>query len=239
MEEPDIWTANCYTSAAASDRGKTRIPTLQYTAEEQEVIARSNGEKGKVLTKVFFLPKLQGDRIQPGLKYLYQCKGNIKITVEQIQKQMKRLKPFKAPGPDSIPNIVLTKCTDMLTSRLFCIYEAMFEHSLLYKPWKSFTTVVLCKPGKLKYNMPKVYRPIALLNTMWKVVIGIVTEQLTYLVEEFQLLLAMYFGGRPRCTTSDAMHLLMNKIKTSWRAGKVTSVLFLDIEGAFPNVLCS
>jgi ribonuclease HI len=31
------------------------------------------------------------------------------------------------------------------------------------------------------------------------------------------------------------MHLLTNRIKAVWRAGKVTSVLFLDIEGAFPN----
>jgi len=31
------------------------------------------------------------------------------------------------------------------------------------------------------------------------------------------------------------MHLLTNKVKAAWRAGKVTLVLFLDIEGAFPN----
>lgn len=138
MEEPDIWTANCYTSAAASDRGKTRIPMLRYMAGEQEVMARSNREKRNALAKGFFLPKLQGDGLQPGFKYLRQCKGKIKITVEQIQKQMKKLKPFKAPGPDSIPNVVLTKCADILTRRLFCIYEMMFKHSLLYKLWKSF-----------------------------------------------------------------------------------------------------
>jgi len=31
------------------------------------------------------------------------------------------------------------------------------------------------------------------------------------------------------------MHLLTNKVKTAWRAGKVTAVLFLDIKGAFLN----
>jgi len=31
------------------------------------------------------------------------------------------------------------------------------------------------------------------------------------------------------------MHLLTNKVKMAWRAGKVTAVLFLDIEGAFLN----
>jgi len=33
------------------------------------------------------------------------------------------------------------------------------------------------------------------------------------------------------------MHLLANMVKVSWRAGKVTSALFLDIEGAFPNAV--
>jgi len=37
----------------------------------------------------------------------------------------------------------------------------------------------------------------------------------------------------------DAMHLIANIIKSSWRAGKVMAVLFLDIEGAFPNTVPS
>jgi len=87
--------------------------------------------------------------------------------MEQIQKQLHKLKPYKAPGPDRIPNIILTKCTHLLTDRLLHIYKAMFERNLLYNPWKRFTMVVLRKPGKLRYNVPKAYRPIALL-VLWQ-----------------------------------------------------------------------
>ena len=38
-------------------------------------------------------------------------------------------------------------------------------------------------------------------------------------------------------TTSDALQYLMHRIKDSWRKKQVTSVLFLDIEGAFPNAV--
>ena len=89
-EEPDIWTANRYTSALASDGGKTRIPTLRGVLDGNEVMARSNGEKSTMLAKRFF----------------------------------------------------------PLRPRLLRIYEAMYEHGLMYGPWKSFTTVVLRKPGK-------------------------------------------------------------------------------------------
>ena len=33
------------------------------------------------------------------------------------------------------------------------------------------------------------------------------------------------------------MHLLALRIKSAWQAGKVASVLFLDIEGTFPNAV--
>jgi hypothetical protein len=101
------------------------------------------------------------------------------------------------PGPDGIPNIVLTKNAQLLTDRLPLIYEAMFKRQLLYKLWKNFTMVVLCKPGKPRYDMPKAYRPIALLNTMWKVLTAIVAEQLMHITEKYQLLPANHFGGRP------------------------------------------
>ena len=58
---------------------------------------------------------------------------------------------------------------------------------------------------------------------------------ITYVSEKHQMLPANHFRGHPGRTTTDAMHLLTHRIKASWRTGKVTSVLFLDIEGAFPN----
>ena len=64
--------------------------------------------------------------------------------------------------------------------RLFHIYNAMYKRNLLYKPWKQFMTVVLQKPGKLHYDILKAHRPIALLNTMWKVLMALIAGQLLW-----------------------------------------------------------
>ena len=72
---------------------------------------------------------------------------------------------------------------------------------------------------------------------MWKVLTLIVVEQITYYTEKYQLLPSHHFGGRPGQTTTDAMHLLAHRIKGAWCKGKVAAVLFLDIEGAFPNAV--
>jgi len=135
--------------------------------------------------------------IQDRHRYPWPCGRAGKITKDQILKQIKKLKPYKAPGPDSIPNIVLTKSADLLVDRLALIYKAILKKNLHYKPWKSFTTVVLCKPGKPHYDVPKAYRPIALLNMLWKVLAAVIADQITFLTENHQLLPKHHFRGRP------------------------------------------
>ena len=82
--------------------------------------------------------------------------------------------------------------------------------------WKSWVTVALRKPGKANYNAPKSYCPIALYNTMGKLLTAIVTEDMVHLAEKHHLLPANHFGGRPGRTTTDSLHLVVNKTKGAW-----------------------
>jgi hypothetical protein len=97
--------------------------------------------------------------------------------------------------------------------------------------------IVLRKPGKPCYEIPKAYRPIALISTTAKVLTSIVAENLSHLVEKHRLLPRNHFGGRPGRSTADAINYLVHKICETWRTNKVVSVLFLDVEGAFPNTV--
>ena len=236
-EDLDIWTAHKYISAPSAAGSSTRIPTLVTMNDGTESLTSSNEDKSKVLAKTFFQEKRSD--AQPDSQSMQEQKEQVceldPITRDQIRRHLAKLKPYKAPGPDGIPNIVLIKCADLITNRLYYIYKAMIEQGLYYAPWKHFTTVVLRKPGKPKYNVAKAYRPIALLNTMIKVLTAILTEQLMYYAEEHNLLPANHFGGRKGRTATDAVHLLVYNIKGAWRKGKVMAVLFLDIEGAFLN----
>ncbi len=235
-EDPDIWSANQLIAAPPTDRGKAKILKLKHKVGGEDTTASTNKEKSAALARNFFLAKPQEEpqmhNIPPKV-----CKGVGKIMKEQIQVQLKTIKPYKALGPDGIPNVVLSNCTDEITDRLFYIYKAMLEGGLMYKPWKASTTVMLRKPGKPCYDIPKAYRPIALLNTMWKVLSAIITNHISFLTEEHQLLPTNHFRGRPGRTTADALYLLTYKIKETWWAGKIVAVLFLDIEGAFPNAV--
>ena len=75
------------------------------------------------------------------------------------------------------------------------------------------------------------------MNTLGKLLSAIVAEDLSFMCEHYALLPDNHFGGRPgRCTT-DAMHLLVHRIKAAWRRRNVAAILFLDVEGAFPNAV--
>ena len=97
--------------------------------------------------------------------------------------------------------------------------------------------MVLRKPDKPNYELPKAYRPIALISTMAKVLTAIVADNISKLVEQHNLLPKTHFGGRPGRTTTDAIHYLIHKVKSAWFNNQVASVLFLDVEGAFPNAV--
>jgi hypothetical protein len=70
---------------------------------------------------------------------------------------------------------------------------------------------------------------------MAKVLTAIVADNILYLVESNSLLPKSHYGGRPGRMTTDAVHTLVDKIKSAWRKGKVVSILFFDMEAAFPN----
>ena len=121
-DEPDIWAMHRLVSAPATDGGKARIPVLSFKEERRELLARTNDEKSITLAKGFFPPRPVVSRSLAGYEYLQECKAASAITAEQLRGQLHKLKPYKAPGPDGIPNIVLTKCANLLTDRLLHIY---------------------------------------------------------------------------------------------------------------------
>jgi ribonuclease HI len=234
----DLWTSNRYLKDPVGDGGKSRIPTLKV--KDANGLTRevaSNSEKAKVFHKVFFPPRPEASSVPSNFRYPDPLPAPPVITKAQIRRHISSLSAYKASGPDGIPNVVLQKTIDHTEDFLESLFQAIIRLGFYVDTWREFTTVVLRKPGKPNYEVPKAHRPIALLCTMAKVLTAIVAEDISYLVEKEFLLPESHYGGRPGRMTTDAVHVLVDKIKSAWRKGKVVSVLFLDVEAAFPNAV--
>jgi exonuclease III len=221
-----------------SHRERREIPTLKTSnANSEATDVNDNQTKATLFATTFFPPPPENPSIPQDYAYPASLPDPPPITRSQIENQIRRLSPYKAYGPDEIPNIVLQKSADLITDYLLYIYRAIIKLGVYYDPWRDFVTVVLRKPGKPNYETPKAYRPIALLSTLAKVLTAIVAEDMSRLAELHQLLPKNHFGGRPGHSTTDAVHYLVQRVKEAWRKGKVVSLLFLDVEGAFPNAV--
>jgi Endonuclease-reverse transcriptase len=206
-----IWTANKYITNPAGDGDQSRIPTLKVKGNDgftREV--NMNEGKAKVLAEVFFPPKPATSSVPQEFSYPDLLPSPLPITEEQIHAHIAKLSPFKAPGPDRIPNIILQKSANLIVPYLLPIYRSIMRYGVYYKGWQESTTCILRKPGKPSYEVPKAYCPIALLCTMAK---SIVSENLITVTEQYQLLPDTHFGGRPCRSTTDAVHLLVHQVK--------------------------
>jgi hypothetical protein len=107
------------TTASPTDGGKVKILKLKHRIGKEKVFASTNKDKSVALEKCFFSIKLQETGASVGEIFPKVCKGVGIIMREQFCEQLRKTKPFKAPGPDSIPNIILSKYTDIIINRLF------------------------------------------------------------------------------------------------------------------------
>ncbi|KAJ5794256.1 hypothetical protein N7457_000855 [Penicillium paradoxum] len=158
------------------------------------------------------------------------------ITAQEVKRAIHQPGGFKAAGPDGIINAVLQTASDLLAPPLANLYNTCIAAGYCPTTFREARTIALRKPGKDDYSKPKSYRPIALLNTMGKVMEGVIALRLSYLVETYGLLPRNHFGGRKGQGCDTALHAVTEEIREAWKQGLTASTLLLDISGAFDNV---
>ena len=80
--------------------------------------------------------------------------------------------------------------------------------------FKEADTIVLKKLGKADYTVPKAYRPIALLNTLGKVLEAVLARRLSDIAESNHLLPKEQMGARRNRSTETALELLTKQVHT-------------------------
>lgn len=204
--------------------------------QRSEGLAYTPHDKAKALSDSFFPPPPTADLTDlQGFQYPQQLEVP-DITPQEVLREIQRPGPDKAPGPDMIPNRALQALADILAPGLTTLYNICLHAGYCPSHYRDSRTVALRKPGKDDYSKPKSYRPIALLNTIGKVLEGVLAVRLSYLAERYDLLPDHHFGGRRGQGTETALHTVLEIVQAAWKRGLQVSVLFLDISGAFDNV---
>ena len=80
--------------------------------------------------------------------------------------------------------------------------------------------------NKPDYTKPSTYHPIALMDTMKKILASCIVKRLAYKTEKFTMLPERHFSGKPGRSTSDVLLKTTMFITDAWRKGEVVIALF-------------
>ncbi len=217
-------------------QGPTVTPEL--TDPRTTRVATTPGEKAELFRDTFF-PVPPEASLEDMENATYDEQITLPpITEGEIDTAIQETSPLKVPGPDGIVNKVLQLARPWIVAHLTRIFNQSLLLGYCPQHFRQSTTVVLRKLGKSNYTTPKAYRPIALLNTMGKIMDATIAARLSYMAETHQLLPESHVGGRKQKSTEHALHSIIDTVYEAWNAGRgqVASLLLLDVSGAFDNV---
>lgn len=153
----------------------------------------------------------------------------------KILEIIKYLPNNKAPGPDSIPNLVLKNLPLKAVVALTNIINKITILQQFPKKWKKATIIPILKPAKNPHN-PNSYRPIALLDTMSKIAEKVILKNLRYHINKNNLINKEQLGFRKGSSTIHAAARIVQDAIMSFNRKQTTVALLLDIEKAFDTV---
>ncbi len=163
---------------------------------------------------------------------------NSRITEDEVNQTIKRVKADKASNASDISNRALQASFTELISVLTSLFNACVTHKYHLKQFKKTQTIVLRKSKKSDYIDSKMYRLIALLDIMSKALKLIMIKRLSDIVETHHMLSNAQMRARCKRFVISTLDLLIDQVHTVWdcEIKYVIFMLSLNVVEAFNQV---
>ncbi|CAH1249934.1 Hypp8727 [Branchiostoma lanceolatum] len=150
----------------------------------------------------------------------------------EFQKALKRMKAWKAPGPDNIPLELIAHGGEVVETRLFMIILRMWETKTVPADLKDATIITIFKKGDR--SVCGNYRGISLLSIAGKIFAHVLLDRLLTVAEE--VLPESQCGFRPSRGTTDMIFCARLLQEKSREQRRPLFFVFWDLEKAFDSV---
>lgn len=87
------------------------------------------------------------------------------LTMDELKAMTTKLPFGKAPGPDGIPNEVLSRVARAKPQALLQVFNLCLRQSVFPESWKEARLVLLHKGEDKPCEEPSSFRPLSMLNT--------------------------------------------------------------------------
>ena len=156
------------------------------------------------------------------------------VLEPEVHRELRKLQPKKASGPDAISNKIIKPCSVNLLEPLTLIYNTSIITATYPTKWKLAKVFALFK--KHSRFHPENYRPISLLDTFGKVFEKLIYQQMMKFIVKHSILFINQYGFRENYSTTLALIDIVDKIKNSLDNNEYAIGIFLDLQKAFDTV---
>lgn len=165
----------------------------------------------------------------------HNCKFKFKhISIQDLLKIEKSLKPKISCGPDEIPSKIIKKAITSIPYVFLHLINNSLDTGTIHKRLKDAVVIPIYKKGSK--NDPNNYRPISLINAISKIIEKIIAFQLRKYLEQNKLINEQQFGFRKGHSTIHAMISSINHLETQKRNKHGSTSIFIDLSKAFDTV---
>ena len=156
------------------------------------------------------------------------------VTLQEIEHALRGTSNKSALGPSGIGYKLVKWAFAAHPEFILDIYNAAL--CLGHHPWTRAKVVIIPKPNKPNYSVPKAYRPVSLLECYGKVLEKIIANRFTSDSNLHGILLGSQFGSRPYHSATDACTMLRYKASTTINSGHIGGTLLFDISCFFDHL---
>ncbi|APA10088.1 hypothetical protein sscle_05g048580 [Sclerotinia sclerotiorum 1980 UF-70] len=142
-----------------------------------------------------------------------------------------------APGADEIPTKILQVAWLQIKEVTLSLFKGCLHLGHHPKCFRLATIVIIPKPNKSDYTNPRSYRPIALLSVLGKGLERLIAKKVSWLALNYQVLANQQLGALPLRSSVDLTTCVTHDIEASLKQGLKTTLLTMDVKGAFDAVL--
>lgn len=142
-----------------------------------------------------------------------------------------------APGADEIPTAILRLAWPQIQGHCRSLFRACVAAGHHPAPFRSAVLAMLQKPNKSDLSSPRSYRPIALLSVLGKGLERLLAKRMSWLAVSQGILHQQQFGALPKRSATDLTTCLTHDVEVAKAKGLVSSLITLDVKGAFDAVL--
>ncbi|KAK3286911.1 hypothetical protein CYMTET_5556 [Cymbomonas tetramitiformis] len=163
-----------------------------------------------------------------------QTKVNLRVDKEAYRQAVKKMKTNKAAGPMGIQNEILKQMPDRFHDQLCELMGLMWEHRHTPLPWKKGYFCFHRKQGEVTKQQN--YRPIALLDCLFKLYTTVLTKMLADFCEINGMLSEAQEGSRENHNTMKQLTRVTNAIEDANLSKRNLHATYVDFENAYGSV---